>query len=87
MDHLYNFFIGNTAANYVEAGFSDREAQAMAWISEQKPKGKFYGFLAGSFLAFSWGHWHDRIFAQFGLRFSRFYTQLAIIGVSQPLSR
>nr|BAJ97594.1 predicted protein [Hordeum vulgare subsp. vulgare] len=54
----------------------------MAWISEQKPKGKFYGALAGSFLAFSWGHWHHRIAATFGLRCSKVYTQLAILGIS-----
>ena len=56
----------------------------MAWISEQKPKGKFYGFLAGSFLAFSWGHWHERIFGTFGIRCNRLYTQLAILGVRLP---
>ena len=53
----------------------------MAWLSEQKPKGKFYGLLAGSFMAASWGHWHDRIFSHFGIRCSRLYTQLAILGV------
>ena len=58
MDQLYSFFIGNTATNYVEAGFSEREAQAMAWIADQKPLGKFYGTLSGAFIAFSWGHFH-----------------------------
>lgn len=81
MDQLYNFFVGNTATNYVEVGFSDREAEAMSWISEQKPKGKFYGFLAGSFLAASWGHWHHKIFGYYGIRCNKIYTQLFIIGV------
>jgi hypothetical protein len=74
MDHLRNFFLGNTTTHYVEVGFSEREAQAMAWIAEQKPKGKFYGFLVGSFVALSWGHWHDRITVHFGVRFSRLVT-------------
>jgi hypothetical protein len=58
MDQLHNFFVGNTQMNYVESGFSDREAQAMAWLADQKPKGKLAGLFAGSFLAFTWGHWH-----------------------------
>ena len=82
MDQLHNFFIGNTAANYVESGFTDREAQAMAWISEQKPKGKFYGLLSGSFLAWTWSHWHQRIFAHMGINCSKLYFQLAVIGVA-----
>jgi hypothetical protein len=81
MDQIYNFFIGNTVSNYVEVGFSDREAQAMTWISQQKPQGKFYGVLGGSFLAFTWGHFHERIFGQFGIKCNRIYTQLAILGV------
>jgi len=81
MDYLYNFFIGKSAVNYVEAGFSDREAEAMAWIAEQKPRGKFYGTLVGSFMAFAWGHWHERIFSHFGFKCKRIYTQLAIISV------
>jgi len=87
MDQLFSFFIGNTATHYVEMGFSDREAQAMAWISEQKPKGKFYGFLSGSFMALTWGHFHERIFSHFGIKCSRIYTQLAILGVFSVLSR
>jgi hypothetical protein len=82
MDQLFSFFIGNTATNYVEMGFSDREAQAMTWISEQKPKGKFFGFLSGSFMALTWGHFHERIFSHFGIKCSKIYTQLAILGVS-----
>lgn len=81
MDQLFSFFVGNTTANYVESGFSDREAQAMAWIADQKPKGKFYGTLSGSFMALCWGHWHDRIFAHFGVKCNRVYTQVAILGV------
>ena len=85
MDQIYSFFIGNTATNYVEAGFSDREAEAMAWIADQKPRGKFFGFLAGSFMALSWGHWHNRIFAHFGIKCNKIYTQLAILGVNHIL--
>ena len=81
MDQLHNFFIGNTATNYIEAGFSEREAQAMAWIADQKPAGKFYGTIAGSFVAFSWGHFHSRVFNSIGLKFNKCYTQLAILGV------
>lgn len=87
MDQLYNFFVGNTAANYVEAGFSEREAEAMSWIAEQKPRGKFYGLLSGSFLALTWGHWHDRIMQHFGIKCKRYYTQLALIGVLSPIAR
>lgn len=86
MDQLYNFFIGSTAANYVEAGFSEREAEAMTWIANQKPMGKFYGFLSGSFMAAAWGHWHNRIFAHFGIKCNRIYTQLFILGVQSALS-
>eukprot|EP00178_Gracilaria_changii_P021035 TRINITY_DN6236_c0_g1_i1.p1 TRINITY_DN6236_c0_g1~~TRINITY_DN6236_c0_g1_i1.p1 ORF type:complete len:133 (-),score=9.75 TRINITY_DN6236_c0_g1_i1:297-695(-) len=80
MDQIHNFFIGNTAANYVEAGFSNTEAEAMAWIADQKPLGKFVGVLTGSFVAYGWGHWHHRIFGSIGLRCSKLYTQLAIVG-------
>jgi hypothetical protein len=59
----------------------------MAWIADQKPKGKFYGFLAGTFMALSWGHWHNRIFANFGIKFNKIYTQLAILGVNHKLVR
>lgn len=85
MDQLYNFFIGSTTANYVEAGFSQREAEAMTWIANQKPMGKFYGFLSGSFMAVAWGHWHNRIFAHFGIKCNRIYTQLFILGVPFPI--
>lgn len=54
----------------------------MTWIAERKSKGKFIGLISGGFLAFAWGHWHDRIFANFGIRCSRLYTQAAIIAVS-----
>jgi hypothetical protein len=87
MDQLFSFFIGNTASHYVEMGFSDREAQAMAWISEQKPKGKFYGVLSGSFMALTWGHFHERIFSHLGIKCNRIYTQLAILGVFIILQR
>jgi len=51
----------------------------MSWIAEQKPKGKFIGLLAGTFLAASWGHWHDRIVSYLRFNFNRRYTQLFII--------
>jgi hypothetical protein len=85
MDQLYNFFVGNTSSNYVSAGFSEREASAMAWIADQKPRGKFYGFLSGSFVAFAWGHWHDRILAHIGLKCNRIYGQFAILAVKYEL--
>lgn len=53
----------------------------MAWIADQKPLGKFYGTIGGSFVALTWGHFHDRIFGSIGLKFGRHYTQLAILGV------
>jgi hypothetical protein len=53
----------------------------MSWIAEQKPKGKFMGLVAGSFLAYSWGHWHDRILSYFRFSFSRKYTQFYIVAV------
>ena len=81
MDQLHSFFIGDTSNNYVEAGFSERQAKAMAWIADQKPLGKFYGTIGGSFVALTWGHFHDRIFGSIGLKFGRHYTQLAILGV------
>jgi len=87
MDQIHNFFIGNTAANYVEAGFSDREAEAMAWIADQKPLGKFVGVISGSFIAYGWGHWHHRIFGSIGLKCSKLYTQLAIVGVQMFIYR
>ena len=54
----------------------------MSWIAEQKPKGKFMGLVGGSFLAVSWGHWHDRILSYFRYSFSRRYTQFYIVAVS-----
>ena len=54
-------------------------------MAEQKPRGKFYGFVTGSLVALSWGHWHDRIFAHFGIKGNRIYTQLAILGVTHNL--
>lgn len=53
----------------------------MAWIADQKPLGKFFGTLSGAFIAFTWGHFHERFFGSIGLKFSRRYTQVAIIGV------
>jgi hypothetical protein len=87
MDQLHDFFIGKSAVHYVEAGFSDREAEAINWMAEQKPRGKFYGTLTGTFMAITWGHWHDRITTHFGFKCKRIYTQLAILGVTpSPLS-
>jgi hypothetical protein len=54
----------------------------MAWIADQKPKGKFYGFLTGAFIAVSWGHWHYKIFNKLGIKCNKIYTQLAILGVN-----
>lgn len=82
MDQIYNFFIGNPAVHYVEVGFTDKEAESLAWIAQQKPRGKFFGALTGTFLALSWGHWHDRVFGYFGIKCKRIYTQLAIVGVT-----
>ena len=81
MDPIHQFFVGSTPKRYVEAGFSDKEAEAMTWIAEQKSKGKFLGFLSGSFVALTWGHFHERIFAHLNIRCSRVYSQLAILGV------
>jgi hypothetical protein len=53
----------------------------MAWIADQKPVGKFYGTIAGAFIATTWGHFHHRIFGSIGLKFNKLYTQLAIVGV------
>lgn len=53
----------------------------MSWIAEQKPKGKFIGLVAGSFLALSWGHWHDRIMSYFKLSWSKRYTQFYFVAV------
>ena len=87
MDQLRNFFLGDTMHHYIENGFSVEEASAMAWIGEQKPKGKFYGTLVGGFLAYSWGHWHHRVFRQFGITGGKIWSQLAIISVAlQSLS-
>lgn len=87
MDRLQSFFVGNTSANYVEVGFSEREAKAMAWIADQKPLGKFAGFISGSFVALTWGHWHNRLLAHIGLKCNKIYTQLFILGVPIPSSR
>jgi|688.fasta_scaffold147788_1 hypothetical protein len=54
----------------------------MSWISEQKPKGKFYGLIVGSFLAHGWGHWHDRIMSYFRVHWNKRFTQLAMVGVT-----
>jgi hypothetical protein len=70
----------------VEVGFSEEEAKAMSWIAEQKPKGKFYGLVAGAFLAHSWGHWHDRVISYFKFSFSRRYTQFYIVAVISSLN-
>lgn len=81
MDQIHAFFFGNTKMNYVESGFSDREAEAMSWLADQKPKGKMSGLFAGTFLAFAWGHWHERLLGYFGIRCNKIYWQLLIVGV------
>ena len=53
----------------------------MAWIADQKPMGKFYGALAGGFLALTWGHWHHRIMKHFGIKCSKVYSQLFLLAV------
>jgi hypothetical protein len=53
----------------------------MSFIASQKAKGKFYGCVTGTFLAFSWGHWHHRLLANIPFRFSKIYTQIAMIAV------
>jgi len=53
----------------------------MSWIAEQKPKGKFYGLTVGSFIAFGWGHWHDRVMSYLRFHWHKGFTQLAIVGV------
>ena len=63
----------------MECGFSNEEAEAMTWIAQQKAKGKFVGASLGLFLAFSWGHWHDRLTQLLRLNFNRRITQLGII--------
>lgn len=53
----------------------------MSWIAEQKPKGKFIGLAAGTFLAFSWGQWHDKITSYFRFSWSKRTSQFFIIAV------
>src|SRR4051812_27917431 len=53
----------------------------MAWLADQKSMGKFYGALAGGFVALTWGHWHHRIMAHFNVNCSKVYTQLVFLGV------
>jgi hypothetical protein len=53
----------------------------MAWIASQKPRGKFYGLVTGSFLAFAWGNWHDRIINYFNYSFSKRISQFGLITV------
>ena len=81
MDQISSFFIGNTTMHYVEGGFSDREASAMAWIADQKPLGKYVGTVTGSFVALTWGHFHQRVMSHFSIRCSKLYSQLFILGV------
>lgn len=54
----------------------------MSFIAEQKPKGKFIGLMGGLFLAFSWGHWHDRILSYFRFSFNKRYTQFYIVAAA-----
>lgn len=65
----------------MECGFTEREAEAMAWICQQKAKGKFVGATTGLFLALTWGHWHDNIIKHLKINFSRRITQLGIVMV------
>lgn len=53
----------------------------MSWIAQQQPKGKVLGLIAGSFLAFSWGHWHDRAAAYFRITWSKRVSQFFILSV------
>jgi hypothetical protein len=54
----------------------------MSWIAQQQPKGKVLGATVGAFLAFSWGHWHDKIAGYFRVTWSKRISQLMIITVS-----
>lgn len=88
MGFFNDFLSGNTKLRYVtkqitqmECGFSDSEAEAMAWIAQQKAKGKFVGATSGLFMAITWGHWHDRITQMLKFSFNRRITQLGIIMV------
>lgn len=65
----------------MEYGFSESEAEAMAWIAQQKAKGKFVGATSGLFMALTWGHWHDNITRALKISFNRRITQLGIIMV------
>ena len=65
----------------VEVGFSEEEARAMSWIADQKPKGKSIGLATGAFLAFSWGHWHERVTSYFRFTWNKRFTQFYIIAV------
>lgn len=53
----------------------------MAWICAQKAAGKFYGATTGLFLAYTWGHYHDRMFHYLKWRGNRMLFQLGIIMV------
>ena len=53
----------------------------MSWIAEQKPKGKFIGLVTGVFLAFSWGHWHDRIASYFRFNWNKRFSQFFFVAV------
>lgn len=53
----------------------------MAWLAAQKPRGKTIGAIGGAFIAFSWGHVHDKILAKMNIRFNRLYTKFAIFAV------
>jgi hypothetical protein len=53
----------------------------MSWIAEQKPKGKFIGLATGVFLAFSWGHWHDRCMSYFRFNWNKRFSQFFLIAV------
>ena len=81
MDQLRNFFIGDTGHHYIENGFSEQEGRAIAWIADQKPRGKFYGLVSGTFVAVTWQHWYKRMLASFGLRTGLKWVQALIIAV------
>jgi hypothetical protein len=54
----------------------------MSWIADQKPKGKFIGLVTGTFLAFAWGHWHDRFTSYFRFNWNKRFSQFFFVAVN-----